>query len=311
MPSWASGAKRAKVDRIEWLYIPDSATAAAALNSGEIDWWQQVPPDLIPVLARNKDIRIENTDPLGSIGILRFNHLQPPFNNQKMRQALLYVVNQPDYAIGIAGDAKNGHPCYSFFTCGTMLASESGAEVLKGKRDFEKAKALIREAGYKGEKIVVLSATDQPIVHAQALITIELLRKLGLNAELAASDWGTLITRRTSKEPVDKGGWSIFHTWIVGPDATTPALNLPLRAAGDKSWFGWPSDAKLEELRDTWFDAIDPGEQRRIAQEIQRRAFAAVPYIPTAQFNIPTAYRSNLVGLLVAPMNLMWNVEKK
>ena len=204
-PSWAAGGKVVKVDRVEWIYIPDSATAAAALNAGEADWWEQLPPDLIPLLAKNKDITVENIDPLGSMGMIRFNFLHPPFNNQKMRQALLYVVNQQDYVLGIAGDEKNGRTCYSFFTCGTPLSSEIGAEPLKGKRDFEKAKQLIKESGYKGEKIVIISATDQPIVHSQSLLTAEMLRKLGLNVELQAGDWGTLITRRTSKEPVDKG----------------------------------------------------------------------------------------------------------
>ncbi|TMG87441.1 MAG: hypothetical protein E6H74_01340 [Betaproteobacteria bacterium] len=50
-PSWAAGGKVVKVDRVEWIYIPDSATAAAAINAGEVDWWEQMPPDLIPVLA--------------------------------------------------------------------------------------------------------------------------------------------------------------------------------------------------------------------------------------------------------------------
>src|SRR5437870_8012787 len=107
-PSWASGGKVVKVDRVEWIYIPDSATAAAALNAGEADIWEQLPPDLIPLLSKNKDVTVKNIDPLGSMGVLRFNHLHPPFNNQKMRQAVLYVVNQPDYVLGIAGDPKNG-----------------------------------------------------------------------------------------------------------------------------------------------------------------------------------------------------------
>src|SRR5580765_1015964 len=148
-PSWASGGKVVKVDRVEWIYIPDSATAAAALNAGEADIWEQLPPDLIPVLSKNKDIKVENIDPLGSMGMIRFNFLYPPFNNAKMRQAVLYAIDQNDYVLGIAGDAKNGHTCYSYFTCGTPLSSDVGAEPMKGKRDFEKAKALIKESGYK------------------------------------------------------------------------------------------------------------------------------------------------------------------
>jgi peptide/nickel transport system substrate-binding protein len=309
-PSWATGGKVVKVDRVEWIYIPDSATAAAALNAGEADWWEQLPPDLIPLLKKNKDVRVESIDPLGSIGVIRFNFLQPPFNNQKLRQALLYAVSQQDYVLGIAGDEKNGHTCYSFFTCGTPLSSEVGAEPLKGKRDFDRAKQLIQESGYKGEKIVVISATDQPIVHSQSLLTTEVLRKLGLNVELQAGDWGTLITRRTSKEPVEKGGWSIFHTWLVGPDMLSPAAT-PMVSSGDKAWFGWPNDKKLEDLRQAWFNTTDASAAKKAAEAVQLEAFRFVPYITTAQFIIPTAYRSNLSGVIVAPVTFLWNVEKK
>ena len=310
-PSWASGGKVVKVDRVEWIYIPDSATAAAALNAGEADIWEQLPPDLIPVLARNKDVTVQNIDPLGSMGMIRFNFLHPPFNNEKMRQALLYAVNQQDYVIGIAGNPKNGHPCYSYFTCGTPLASEVAADPLKGKRDWDKARQLIKEAGYKGEKIVIIDATDQPIVHSQSLLTLSNLKKLGLNAEIQAGDWGTLITRRAVKEAVDKGGWSIFHTWLVGPDMVNPAVNFPIRGTGEKAWFGWPTDAKMEELREAWFNAADAAASKKAADAVQARAFEFVPIIPTGQFILPTAYRSNISGLIIAPINLLWNVEKK
>jgi len=310
-PSWASGGKVVKVDRVEWIYIPDSATAAAALNAGEADIWEQVPPDLIPLLEKNKQITVKNNDPLGSMGLIRFNFLYPPFNNEKMRQAVMYTVDQKDYVIGIAGDPKNGKPCYSFFTCGTPLSSEVSAEPLKGKRDLEKAKQLVKESGYKGEKVVIIDATDQPIVHSQSLLTLENLKKIGINAEIQAGDWGTLITRRSVKEPVDKGGWSIFHTWLVGPDMVNPAVNFPIRGTGEKAWFGWPTDTKMEELRDAWFHAKTPAESKQAAEAVQKRAFEFVPIIPTGQFILPTAFRSNIGGLIIAPINLLWNVEKK
>jgi peptide/nickel transport system substrate-binding protein len=310
-PSWASGGKVAKVDRVEWIYIPDSATAAAALNAGEADIWEQVPPDLIPLLSKNKQITVKNNDPLGSMGMIRFNFLHPPFNNEKLRRAVLYAVDQKDYVIGIAGDPKNGKPCYSYFTCGTPLSSEIAAEPLKGKRDLAKAAQLVKESGYKGEKVVIIDATDQPIVHSQSLLTLENLKKIGINAEIQAGDWGTLITRRAVKEPNDKGGWNIFHTWLVGPDMVNPAVNFPIRGTGEKAWFGWPSDPKMEELREAWFKAKTPAESKAAADAVQKRAFEFVPIIPTGQFILPTAFRSNITGLIIAPINLLWNVEKK
>ncbi len=310
-PSWASGGKVVKVDRVEWIYIPDSATAAAALNAGEADIWEQLPPDLIPLLSKNKQVTVKNIDPLGSMGMIRFNFLHPPFNNEKLRRAVMYAVDQNDYVIGIAGDKKNGKPCYSYFTCGTPLSSEISAEPLKGKRDLVKAAQMVKESGYKGEKVVIIDATDQPIVHSQSLLTLENLKKIGINAEIQAGDWGTLITRRAVKEPSDKGGWNIFHTWLVGPDMVNPAVNFPIRGTGEKAWFGWPSDPKMEELREAWFQAKTPAESKAAADAVQTRAFEFVPIIPTGQFILPTAYRSNITGLIIAPINLLWNVEKK
>jgi peptide/nickel transport system substrate-binding protein len=311
-PSFASGGKVAKVDRVEWLYIPDTTTAAAALNAGEADWYEQPPADLVPVFAANKDIVVATVDPLGNHGILRFNHIQPPFNNLKLREAVLNLVNQKDYMGAAAGDPKYWKTCAALFGCGAPFETNAGADVLLKGPNPIKAKELVKEAGYKDEKIVLLSATDQSIVHGQALVTLDALRRAGLNVELQANDWGTLITRRTSKEPVEKNGWSIFHTWTSAPDFFSPAVNILVRGSGEKAWFGWPTDDKIEALIDAWFKAPDLEAQKRLAADIQVEAYPNnVPYVPTGQFVVPTAYRKNLDGIIIAPVVFLWNVEKK
>src|SRR6266446_6939944 len=311
-PSFAAGGKVAKVDRVEWLYIPDTTTAAAALNAGEADWYEQPPADLVPVFAANKDIVVTTVDPLGNHGTLRFNHIQPPFNNLTLREAVLNLVDQKDYMAAAAGDPKYWRTCAALFGCGTPFETNAGADVLLKGPNPTKAKELIQAAGYRGEKIVLLSATDQPIVHGQALVTLEALRKAELNVEFQANDWGTLITRRTSKEPIDKGGWSIFHTWFSAPDFFSPAVNNLVRAGGDKAWFGWPTDDKIEAMVDAWFKAPDLAAQKRLVADIQVEAYANnVPYVPTGQFVVPTAYRKNLEGIIIAPVVFLWNVEKR
>jgi len=310
-PSWTAGGKVAKVDRVEWVYIPDATTAANALMAGEVDWWQQVPTDLIPLLKRNKAIRVAASDPLGYQGILRFNHLQPPFNNPKLRRAVLAALDQKEYLQAVAGDPAYWRTCYSFYTCGTPMATEAGADALKAPRDLERAKALVKESGYQGEKIVVLDATDYAAVHAEALVTADLLKRIGLNVELATSDWGTVLTRRAKRGPVEEGGWSIFHTSFQGPDALDPVVNNGLRADGTRAWFGWPSDPKLEELRNRWLASEDFAEKQKLAAEAQVEGFASVPYIPLGQFAIPTAWRDDLDGIILSPVIEIWNVEKK
>ena len=189
------------------------------------------------------------------------------------------------------------------------MASDAGSSVLTGKRDFDAAKKLIAEAGYKGEKIILMDAVDQPLIHAQALVLTELLKKLGINVEYGR-DWGTVVTRRASKKPPAEGGWNIFETGWVGADLLDPSLNVMLRANGDGAWFGWPKDDKLEELRVEWLKAKDQEERQDIAAKIQERAFETVPYVPTGQYAAKTAYRKNIKGVIAAPAFFMWNVEK-
>jgi len=309
-PSWASGAKIAKIDRVEWTLIPDNATAAAALATGEVDWWEQPPAEYFPTLAADRNITLVNGNVLGQMTMLRFNCLYPPFDNVKMRQAILAVVDQKEYMSAVAGDPENWSTCPSFFTCGGPMASDAGSEPLTGPRDFSKAKKLIAEAGYKGEKIVLLQSTDTLSGNATALVTLELFKKLGLNVDMQTMDFGTLITRRASKEPPEKGGWSAFATGWVGVDQIDPSANQGLRANGEKAWFGWPTDPQLEDLRAQWLAAPTLEARQAIAADIQRRAFESVPYVPLGKYVTNTAFRKNLVGLINAPPMLMWNIEK-
>jgi peptide/nickel transport system substrate-binding protein len=309
-PSWASGGKMVKVDRVEWVSVPDAATAATALINGEFDWWEQPPADYFPMLSADRNISLVNINKLGQMTMLRFNHLYPPFDNVKIRQAILAVTDQKQVMAAVAGDPENWSVCASFFTCGGPMANDAGSEALTGPRDFDKAKALIAEAGYKGEKIVLLQATDTLSSNAPGLLAADLFQKLGLNVDLVTMDFGALVTRRASKDPPDKGGWNAFATGWVGVDMLDPSANQGLRANGASAWFGWPSDDKLEALRAAWMVAPSLAERQALAIELQRRAFEVVPYVPLGKYTTNTALRRNLSGLIAAPPILMWNIEK-
>jgi peptide/nickel transport system substrate-binding protein len=310
-PSWASGGKIARVDRVVWLYIPDPATALAAFTTGEADWWENPPPDFYPLLAGDPDVTLVQGSPFGVGGLLRFNQLLPPFDKVKMRRAFLYAVDQSEYMAALAGDAKYWHTCYSFYSCGGPMAGEAGAGPLKGPRDLAKAKELIKEAGYQGEKVVLMDPTDYPVLHALALVTNDLLRRLGVNVEVQAMDWGTLVSRRASRAPIDKGGWNIFLTTFPGIAILDPSVNAPLRANGADAWFGWPDDPVIEKLRDAWIAAPGLAERKTIAANLQREAFTSVPYIPTGEYSARMAFHKDLAGVDIGPALFMWNVAKK
>ena len=305
-PSGAAGGKRALVDRVEWRYIPDQATAGAALEAGEVDYWENVPLDFAPRLEKNPDLRVFVTDPRGSQGILRPNHLQPPFNNKTARQALLYAVDQQKYMQAVIGNPKYYKSCPSVFMCGGLpYETAAGAP----KPDMERAKRLLKESGYDGRPIVVMDPTDTPYAHGPALVTAEVLRALGATVDLQAMDWSTMVQRRAKKEPPAQGGWNIFHTWSTSFDTMTPAVSSVLGGGGEKAWFGWPTSEPIEKLRAQFTRETDTAKRKAIAEEVQKIAYDEVLYVPWGQFVVPGAFRKNVQGLLEFGATLLWNIS--
>lgn len=309
--NWLSGGKRILFDRLEWQVIPDASTAAAALQNGEVDWWEQPIPDLVPLLKRNKNIRVEISDPLGNIGVFRVNHLHPPFNDRRARQALMMATNQSDFMQAIVGDDPAlWKPVAGYFPPGTPLFTEQGGEVLKGKRDYAAATALMKEAGYNGEKIVLMAATDQPPAKAQADVTADLLGRIGVNVDYQAMDWGTMTARRASMKPPSEGGWHIFHTWAAGVGSSSPATYPHIYCTGKAAWFGWPTDETVQTDIAAWYGASGPVAEKEAAGKLNAALVAEVPFIPTGFFLNYQAVRNSLHGVVNSPVPIMWDVVK-
>ena len=308
---WLAGGKRMNFDRIEWVIIPDAATAGAALQNGEVDWWENPISDLVPLLKRNRNVNVDIGDPLGNIGSFRINHLNPPFNDVRVRRAVMMALNQGDYMQAVAGeDSSLWKACPSFFTPGSALYTEEGGDLLKGPRNIEGAKKLLKEAGYNGEKIRLIVATDVAITKAEGDVTADLLAKIGMNVDYVATDWGTTGTIRAKKDPVDKGGWNIFHTWHAGADCINPAPYTALDCGGDKAWFGWPkSDAVQKGIAD-WYAAPDMAAEKQAIVDINKASFENVTYIPTGFFLQYTAWRKNVSGVVKSPFPVFWGVTK-
>ena len=307
--------KVAKVDRVEWVVLPDPQSAIQALNRGQIDFIEQPQVDLLPLLKANKDVRIEFMSPLGTQGILRLNHLQPPFTDVRARRAMQWLVNQRDFMTAAIGDPALWKVCGSFLICDQPMAFQDGAGMLNedipNAQRVAKAKELLQQAGYKGELVVLLDPVTNPRFHAANLVFAEALKKAGVNVQLDTMDWGTLVTRRTKKDPAGQGGWSIFFTSNGGLEASNPAFNISTSAGCDKAWWGWPCDPKLEELRSQWALATTLEARKKVAQQIQVLATEDVIYIPWGVWKSPSAMRVSLKNLLKVPDSIVfWNVEK-
>jgi peptide/nickel transport system substrate-binding protein len=310
VPSYTSGPKIANFDRVEWHTLPDPSTAAAALQAGEMDWWEQPTSDLAPLLRANANIKVEVTDPAGYSGLLRFNHLQPPFDNPAIRRAILGAISQSDYMLAVVGDdQKMWRDGMGFFQPDSAMASKVGLDVFPAKVDLAKVKADLQAAGYKNERVVMLATADFPAIDVMCQIAADTLRKIGMNVDYQSQDWATVSTRMQSKEPLDKGGWSVTCNFVSGIGIYTPAAHTWLRSNGLKAFVGWPNIPEIEKLRLDWFDAPNLAAQKAICENIQKVAFDQVPYIPLGFYYQPTAFRSNLTGILKG-VPMFYNVRR-
>ncbi len=312
-PDWTAGPKIVHFDRVEWTTVPDAGTAAAALQNGEQDWLELPQTDLLALLKKNPKIKVIANDPTGGTEMMRMNHLQPPFNNPEIRRIVMASFDQAEFMQSIVGeDSSMYHAPLGIFCPGTPMASMAGLDPLKpGKRDYPKFAEALKKAGYNNEKVALLVPADYPALKAMSDVAADTMKRIGMNVDYIATDWGTMLQRRNKKDPVDQGGWSAFITGWTGVDHLNPAGHIALRGNGNdpSAWPGWCVSPEIERLRDAWFDAPNEQAQHDICEKIQLQALQDVPYVPLGQYSQPTAYRTDIVGVLPG-FATFWNVRR-
>ena len=246
------------------------------------------------------------SDVTGNQPYLRMNHLHPPFNHPKARQALLHIMDQDLYGQAVTGDKSLYQVCPAFLMCGSPYGSTAGAV----KPDLEKARALMKEAGYNGEKIVLLEPSNHPAFDAATLVTAAQLRKIGVVVDLQGMDYNSMLVRRSKKDPPAQGGWHLAHSGNFGVDVASPMTNIYLASNCENAAAGWPCDKEIEALKDEFARAATLDERKAIAEKIQLRAVEFVPYVPVMQTATWMAHRSVIRNLVAAPIIPYWGLEK-
>jgi peptide/nickel transport system substrate-binding protein len=275
-----------------------------------MDWWEQPTPDLLPMLRAISGVTVAVKDKGGYLGMIRFNHLNPPFDNPAIRRAFLPGINQADYMTATMGEDRSmWQDKVGFFLPGSPLVNDAGLEALTSPRSFDRVKQGLDAAGYKGEKVVFLVPTDLPALNAMSEIAGDMFRRTGIDLDYQTLDWGTVLPRLASQQPLDKGGWSVWCNYLPGVVAANPAANSYIRGMGRRGPTGWPTSEKIEGYRQAFLDATDAAQQKLIARDLQAQAFQDLPYIPTGFYYQPTAFRSSLTGI-VDGIPVFWNLKK-
>ncbi len=310
-PSYMAGGHRVLLDRVEWKMIPDAGTAANALLTGEIDWIEIPLPDLLAMLRKAQGVKTGVLDKAGQIMMLRPNHVIAPTNLMAMRQTMQAAISQAEVVSAVMGaDPANGISGIGFLATGKKEVDDAGIDVIRKRHTRDEVKAMLDKSGYAGEKLVLLHATDHIFFNPMGSVVAQSLREAGMQVDDQAMDWPTVQTRRVSKEPLDKGGWSMFPSLVAVTEYRDLLLTGFMRGNGKDGWFGWPSDARMEELYEAWIGSADAAEQTRLERDYEVQGLTSLPFIPLGRFRQTAAWRENLTGLLDGPSVVFWNVTK-
>ncbi|MEO9188424.1 MAG: ABC transporter substrate-binding protein [Acetobacteraceae bacterium] len=313
-PDGLAGGRVVKVDRVEWNILPDPSTAANALVTGEVDFWDTVPADLISYL-RQRGVTVRRTNTLPSGAFIRPNFQVPPFNDVRARQALALLFDQRQFMEAVAGTDGAWHQCFSFGMCGSSNGSEAGSADYR-KPNVERAKQLLAEAGYRGEPIVIASSPQLPIIEALAQVAAQTLRDAGMKVDLQEGDWAVVFKRVSTPNATGANVWNIFCSYSLGGTLFSPLTNTlldlscPATGALPTNFAGFPCDPAGEALRQKVFAAPDDATRQAAFEQFQTAMWTFIPYIPAGTFDVDNAYRKNISGVLDSYLIAYWNVEK-
>ncbi|RUR33243.1 ABC transporter substrate-binding protein [Vreelandella nanhaiensis] len=310
-PSGTAGSKEVFVDRVEWIHMPDVQTTINAINSGDIDYIERTPFDLLPLLEGNPEITTDVLDPLGMLTVARMNFLNPPFNDVRIRRAALLAMGQEDVLAALVGDPRFYQTCASVFGCNTAISTEAGDESLTSGGRPDEARALLEEAGYDQTPVVLLQPSDVATLTPQPVVVAQALRKAGFNVELKQMDWQTLVSQRANQSPSSEGGWDMIFTNFGVDSFWSPTINMLLIATGTQdSWFGWPSDPYMEELRTEYAMAESEEQRKALAEAVQEQAMEQATFIPLGQFQNVVSWRNELSDVVEGPIPVFWGMHK-
>lgn len=307
-PSQAAGGKVVYVDRVESIYMPDHGVAMAALASGELDLHESPATDLLGMVENNPDVVVAPNDRLGYQLFMVLNHLQPPFDNKAVRQAVLRGMKQNEFLAAMAGTPERYRVCAAVYGCGMPSESAAGTEPLLHP-DPDKARQMLREAGALGAKVVLMDPTDNDL-HPAALIAAQSLRRMGFTVEVAAMDWSTMLQRRASRDAPERGGWNVFVTNTTVTGIANPLVNNFVKNC-ERAWYGWPCDRRVVDLGSQWTLAGDPARRKALIDDLQAVHLENVTEVPLGMYRPAIIYRKELSGIIPAPAIFYWNIHKK
>jgi peptide/nickel transport system substrate-binding protein len=306
-----AGGKRPLVERVEFVTLPDVSLRAAAITQGEVDYLEYAPFDYLPRFKRDRNLVISEAGGISQImGGVSINHYLPPFNNLVMRRALQAALDRTEIvaAHGLPADMTSPD-CISVYMCGTTYTNDAGGDIIRTP-SLDRAKALLKEAGYANERIAILQPADSALINPMAMVVIDRLKRAGFNLDVQAGDWSSIAGRWVAREPIERGGWNLVPVIYTGFDLADPLSNVGIgyNCTNNQPW-GYCIEA-MKPVLDRYVAESDPAQRKALAAELQKLAIENVTFPMDGQFRSPAVWRAELKGVIDFGFPVMWNIER-
>ena len=292
------GARVAKFEEIRFVPVPDANTRVEAAIAGQFDYVDSLPVEAFARLEKGK----AKPALLNNFGwpIFVMNNKEGPLKNEKIRRAVQAALSETDMLAAGFGDQKFYAVDGAMYPEGYAWRSDVGVAGNYNIADDKKAAALLKEAGYKGEPIRILTSRQYEFHYKMAQVAAEYLKLAGFTVDLQVVDWATLTQRRT-----DKALWEIYITH--SPFLPEPALIGSLSTSSP----GWWDTPARKATVDAFTSEADPTKRAALWANVQKTIYDEVPFIKIGDFNALSAKSAKLDGIVPAPWPYFWNVTLK
>lgn len=294
-----AGKREALVDEILFMIATDSSTRLAGIKSGEYDIATTIPFNNFDQIESDSNVNAY-MEPSG-FNIIVFNKKEGPFADQKIRQAVAATLDMEAILQASFSDEQ-----FYEMNAGIMLKQQADWYTDAGKENYnqkdpEKGKALLEEAGYKGEEVTFITSREYEDFYNASVVIKEQLEAIGMKVNLEVFDWATVV--ESQGEP------SAYDAFITGFGINTDPTQL-LFLNSKNEWAGWTESDKIDQLIEDIRASSTQEEAKSIYEELQLEIWDYLPILKLGDKNFLYAVNKNVEGFQDVIGMVLWNVKK-
>jgi len=296
-PDGYAGERKPLVGELRFAPVPNANTRVSGMLSGQFQFADSLPSEAIGQLESSKEAKPLVAGP-GWPFVIITNTKSKLTGNPLIRQAMLAALNTEDLLLAAYGNPTFFDVDGSIYSAGTIFhdATTPGYN----KPDQKKAAALLKQAGYKGETLRLVTSQQFDFMYKMAVVAKQQLEDVGFKVELLVMDWASVVRRR--EEPDAWEAFTSYNTFVPEPSLLTFV---------NPAYAGWWDTPEKRAALDAFNREMDPAKRVALWKTVQGLLYSQASTLMIGQFRNLAAISGKLDGFQPMPWSAFWNVSVK